>query len=108
MFLLSKRVAATAATTAAPARAFWGSWGGKSGGADSASKVADAMGAPATAPVEHKPSSETADAVIIGAGIIGSSIALQLARKGVRVTVLEKNGSVGSGSTSYSSGIWLV
>jgi NADPH-dependent 2,4-dienoyl-CoA reductase/sulfur reductase-like enzyme len=48
----------------------------------------------------------TTDAIVIGAGIIGSSIALQLARKGLRVTVLDKNPYVGSGSTAYSSGIW--
>jgi glycine/D-amino acid oxidase-like deaminating enzyme len=48
----------------------------------------------------------TADAVVVGAGIIGASTALQLARKGLRVAVVDKNPYAGSGSTAYSSGIW--
>jgi sarcosine oxidase subunit beta len=42
---------------------------------------------------------------IIGGGIIGCSIALALARKGMAVTVIDKLGAVGHGSTSASSAI---
>jgi len=45
----------------------------------------------------------TADAVIIGAGVIGSSIALELARAGRRVLVVDKGPGAGTGSTSASS-----
>lgn len=47
----------------------------------------------------------TADAIIIGAGIIGSAIALELARTGLRVVVVDKGGGPGYGSTSASSAI---
>ena len=42
---------------------------------------------------------------IIGGGIIGCSIALALARKGMSVKVIERLGAVGHGSTSASSAI---
>jgi sarcosine oxidase subunit beta len=45
------------------------------------------------------------DAVVIGAGVIGASIALELARGGRRVVVLDRAGGAGHGSTSASSGI---
>jgi sarcosine oxidase, subunit beta len=45
------------------------------------------------------------DAVIIGAGVVGSSIALELARSGRDVLVLDKGGGPGLGSTSASSAI---
>ncbi|MYS87768.1 NAD(P)/FAD-dependent oxidoreductase [Embleya scabrispora] len=45
------------------------------------------------------------DVVVIGAGVMGSSIALELARAGRRVTVVDKAGGVGLGSTSASSAI---
>jgi sarcosine oxidase, subunit beta len=45
------------------------------------------------------------DVVVIGAGVIGSSIALELARAGHRVAVVDKAGGVGHGSTSASSAI---
>ena len=48
---------------------------------------------------------KTYDAVIIGAGIIGSSIAYALAQGGRRVVVLDKNPAVGYGSTSSSSAV---
>lgn len=43
--------------------------------------------------------------VVIGAGVIGSSIALQLARSGNDVTVIERNSAAGMGSTSASSAV---
>ena len=46
-----------------------------------------------------------ADAVVIGAGVVGSSIALELARSGCQVVVVDKSGGAGHGSTSASSGI---
>jgi glycine/D-amino acid oxidase-like deaminating enzyme len=48
---------------------------------------------------------QTADAVVVGAGVIGSSIALELARQGRSVVVLDKAGGIGHGSTSASSAI---
>ena len=45
------------------------------------------------------------DVSIIGAGIIGNSIALSLQRKGFQVSVYDTNSSPGFGTTSYSSGI---
>ena len=42
------------------------------------------------------------DVVIVGAGIVGSSIALELARRGLQVLVVEKE-AVGGGSTGASS-----
>ena len=44
-------------------------------------------------------------AVVIGAGVIGSSIALQLRRLGHDVTVIDRNSSAGMGSTSASSAV---
>ena len=43
--------------------------------------------------------------VVIGAGVIGSSIALQLKRLGHDVTVVERNSGAGLGSTSASSAV---
>ena len=45
------------------------------------------------------------DAVVIGAGVVGSGIALELARGGRRVVVVDKAGGIGHGSTSASSAI---
>jgi sarcosine oxidase subunit beta len=45
------------------------------------------------------------DVVVIGAGIVGSSIALEVARSGRDVLVLDKGGGAGLGSTSASSAI---
>ncbi|MEU5266161.1 FAD-dependent oxidoreductase [Amycolatopsis sp. NPDC021455] len=47
----------------------------------------------------------SADVVVIGAGVIGSSIALELAREGHRVVVLDRAAGAGQGSTSASSAI---
>lgn len=48
---------------------------------------------------------ETADVLVVGAGVIGSSIALQLARAGHDVLVVDKSAGAGHGSTSASSAI---
>ena len=45
------------------------------------------------------------DAIIIGAGIIGSGIALALAKRGYRTLTIDKNPAAGYGSTSHSSAI---
>jgi sarcosine oxidase, subunit beta len=47
----------------------------------------------------------TADAIVIGAGVIGSSTALELSRLGLKVVVADKAGGPGHGSTSASSAI---
>ncbi|TPW15869.1 MAG: hypothetical protein FD129_826, partial [bacterium] len=49
--------------------------------------------------------SERADIVVIGGGLIGCSIALECARRGRGVTVIEKLESVGQGSTARSTAI---
>lgn len=48
---------------------------------------------------------QRADVVIVGAGIIGSSIALELSKSGRDVVVVDKAGGVGHGSTSASSAV---
>jgi glycine/D-amino acid oxidase-like deaminating enzyme len=48
---------------------------------------------------------ERADAVVIGAGVIGASVALELARSGRRVIVVDKGPAPGAGSTSSSAAI---
>ena len=45
------------------------------------------------------------DAIVIGAGVIGSSVALELARGGRSVVVVDKGPGAGAGSTSASSSI---
>jgi len=45
------------------------------------------------------------DVVIIGAGVIGSSVAFHLARLGVRNVLVLDRGAIGAGTTSQSSGI---
>jgi glycine/D-amino acid oxidase-like deaminating enzyme len=49
--------------------------------------------------------STSADAVVIGAGVVGSAVALELARSGLSVHVVDKASSPGLGSTSASSAI---
>ncbi len=44
-------------------------------------------------------------AVIIGAGVIGCAVGLQLSRKGYSVTLVDKNPEVGYGSTSNSCAV---
>ena len=46
-----------------------------------------------------------ADAVVIGSGVIGASVALELARNGRSVIVVDKGPGPGTGSTSASSAI---
>ena len=48
---------------------------------------------------------ERADAVVIGAGVIGSAVALELARSGRHVLCVDKGPAAGAGSTSASSSI---
>jgi sarcosine oxidase subunit beta len=43
--------------------------------------------------------------VVIGAGVIGSSISLQLTRRGHEVIVIDRNSAAGLGSTSASSAV---
>jgi glycine/D-amino acid oxidase-like deaminating enzyme len=50
-------------------------------------------------------SGDSADAVVIGAGVIGSAVAFELARSGRSVIVVDKGPAPGSGSTSASSSI---
>lgn len=45
------------------------------------------------------------DAVVIGAGVVGAGIALELARGGRKVVVVDKAGGIGHGSTSASSAV---
>ena len=46
-----------------------------------------------------------ADAIVIGAGVIGASVALELARSGRSVLVVDRGPAPGAGSTSSSSAI---
>ena len=52
--------------------------------------------------------SQHADAVIIGAGVIGAAIALELNRMGMRTLSVDKNPAAGYGSTSGSCAIIRV
>lgn len=49
--------------------------------------------------------SETYDAVVIGAGVIGCSVAAELARDGLRTCVVDRGPGPGTGSTSASSAV---
>jgi glycine/D-amino acid oxidase-like deaminating enzyme len=45
------------------------------------------------------------DAIVIGAGVIGAAVALELARSGRQVVVIDKGSGAGTGTTSASSAI---
>lgn len=47
----------------------------------------------------------SADVVVVGAGVIGAAIALELARAGRRVVVVDRASGAGQGSTSASSAV---
>ncbi len=42
---------------------------------------------------------------VIGGGVVGCATALELQQRGFQVTVLDRNGEVGHGSTSASCGV---
>lgn len=46
---------------------------------------------------------ESADVVVIGAGVVGCSVAYYLAREGISVTILERE-SIGSGASTHATG----
>jgi glycine/D-amino acid oxidase-like deaminating enzyme len=46
-----------------------------------------------------------AEVIVVGAGVMGGSIALELAKRGLNVVVIDKLGAPGHGSTSASSAI---
>ena len=46
---------------------------------------------------------DSADVVVIGAGVVGCSVAYYLAREGVRVTLLERE-AIGSGASAHATG----
>ena len=46
---------------------------------------------------------DTADVVVIGAGVVGCSAALYLAREGLKVTLIERD-SIGSGASAHATG----
>jgi sarcosine oxidase subunit beta len=54
------------------------------------------------------PTDNRADVLIVGAGVIGASTALALARSGHDVLVIDRNSGVGDGSTGASAGIIRV
>ena len=50
-------------------------------------------------------STKTYDAVVIGSGVIGSSITYELGRRGFHTLTVDRHGGAGFGSTSFSSAI---
>lgn len=51
------------------------------------------------------PAAQPTDVIVVGAGVIGCSIAYAMARAGHRVAVVDRAGSAGQGSTAASSAI---
>jgi len=60
---------------------------------------------PADPGVDRGCVTDTADAVVVGAGVIGAATALELARAGRRVVVVDRLPGPGQGSTSASSAV---
>ncbi|MEM1333784.1 MAG: FAD-dependent oxidoreductase [Actinomycetota bacterium] len=56
-------------------------------------------------PTSDPHADDTADAVVVGAGVIGTAVALELARRGLRVIGVDKGPGPGYGSTSASSAV---
>ena len=52
--------------------------------------------------------SQTYDAIIIGAGVIGSAIGFELAKKGYKTVNIDRNPTSGYGSTAASCAIIRV
>ncbi|MEM8813760.1 MAG: FAD-dependent oxidoreductase, partial [Pseudomonadota bacterium] len=52
--------------------------------------------------------SDTADAIIIGTGVIGAATAFEMAKKGLKTISVDRNGQAGHGSTSGSCAIIRV
>ena len=52
--------------------------------------------------------SQTADAIVIGAGVIGAAVAYELARAGRKVMSIDAKGAAGHGSTAGSCAIIRV
>ncbi|MDR2373588.1 MAG: FAD-binding oxidoreductase [Bifidobacteriaceae bacterium] len=50
-------------------------------------------------------SNRSADVIVIGAGVVGASIAYQLAKSGRKVILVDKGAGAGFGSSSASSGV---
>ena len=48
---------------------------------------------------------QTYDVVVIGSGVIGSSITFELGKRGFKTLTIDKHGGAGLGSTSFSSAI---
>jgi sarcosine oxidase subunit beta len=51
---------------------------------------------------------QTADVIVIGAGVIGAAVAYELAKQGRKVLSLDANGVAGHGSTAGSCAIIRV
>jgi len=51
-----------------------------------------------------EPTSNTSDVIVVGCGVAGASTAMQLAQRGLRVTVIDR-GMLGSGSTGRAAGL---
>ena len=45
------------------------------------------------------------DAVVVGAGIVGGSVALELCRRGLRVCVVDRHDEIAAGTTAHSSAV---
>ena len=50
---------------------------------------------------------ETADAIIIGAGVIGAAVAFEMAKSGYKTLTIDRNAQAGHGSTAGSCAMML-